>query len=457
MREEIRKEERNRVATMAVIACSVVAVVAIVVFLIALVNGWLIGGEAMVKVPNYVGEYYDQIEELDGLSVKINSQVYNDEVEAGIVMEQQPVADTEVAQDTVVWLTISMGPEPEVKTMEDLTGWNKSQAESYLKGQGMVPVLMEEESSEFEPDQVIRTEPAVGEELTDGQTITIYYCTVKTVKMPDVTGRLYEVAESMLNSYGFDYVRSESVESDKPEGTVLEQSVEKDEEIPVNTEIILTVATKKLIAMQNVVGKDYEVAEGILNGLGFSKIKKEEKPSEQKEGTVLEQSVKVNEEIAADTEITLTVAVPMTGKVKDVTGKSYDVAKEILEGLGFKVKMVEEASDEVEGTVLNQSVKAGEEVALDTEITLTVAVVRKAKIINVVGQQADAAEKNLNDLGFKNVIVREIESNAEKGEVVKQSVSGGSTIAVDTEIILTVSKGPAATEPPATDAPEEVG
>ena len=391
MREEIRKEERNRVATIAVIACSVVAVIAIVVFLIALVNGWLIGGDAMVTVPNYVGDYYSQIEPVEGLNIKINSNVYDDEVEAGRVIEQKPEADSQVAQDTVIWLTVSMGPEPEVKTMEDLTGWDAAQAESYLKGQGMNPVLIEEESDAFEADQVIRTEPEVGDELTDGQTINVYYCSVKTVKMLDVLGKDYAVAYSMLDSCGFKDISFESVESNEKEGTVLEQSVDAGENISVTTKIVLTIATAKMVQIENVVGENLETAKRILGVQGFSK---------------------------------------------------------------FNVD--EQESSEEPGTVLKQSVKAGEEVDINTTITLTVAIQKTAKMINVIGQQGETAKENLEDLGFAKVTIEEVENNAEKGEVIKQSVNRGDEIPVDTEIVLTVSKGPAPTEPPVQENTREV-
>ncbi|MBR3974085.1 MAG: PASTA domain-containing protein [Oscillospiraceae bacterium] len=385
MREEIREEERNRVATIAVIACSVVAIVAIVVFLIALVNGHLIGGNEDLLVPDLTGKYYETIDldGYEGFTITLATHTYSDEVEEGKVIEQSPKPGDKVAQDTVIWLTVSMGPEPDIRIMTDLVGWDWVKAESYLKGQGMVPVMLEEVDPDAQPDTVIRTDPAADEELTEGQEVKVYYCVAETAEMLDVVGKDFEVAKKMLETKGFTNITSEPVPSDEKEGTVLEQSVKKGEEIPLDTEIVLSVAAAETAEMPNVVGRDVEVAKGILEGAGFK-----------------------------------------------------------------YVKVVEKDSDEKEGTVLKQSEKAGEEIAIETEIELTVAVVKKATMINVVGQQYQDAKDNLESLGFKNVTFEEVENNAEKGEVLKQSVAKNTKVAVDTEIVLTISKGPAPTDPP---------
>lgn len=136
--------------------------------------------------------------------------------------------------------------------------------------------------------------------------------------------------------------------------------------------------------------------------------------------------------------------------MKNVVGKDFDVAAEILNGLGFpNITKKETASDEKEGTVLEQSVKANEEIPLDTEIILTVAKTKTAKMINVVGQQSTVAQENLTDLGFTKVTIEWAESSTEKGRVIDQSVARGETVPVNTEIVLTVSAGPAETDPPA--------
>ena len=79
---------------------------------------------------------------------------------------------------------------------------------------------------------------------------------------------------------------------------------------------------------------------------------------------------------------------------------------------------------------------------------------------DVTGMDESTARKVLDQLGFKNVEVRTVESDRPKGIVVKQSVVEGTEIDVTTQIILSLSEGPVETTAPEeteeeTTVPEE--
>ena len=59
--------------------------------------------------------------------------------------------------------------------------------------------------------------------------------------------------------------------------------------------------------------------------------------------------------------------------------------------------------------------------------------------------------KRLNDYGFTNVEPEYIADEAPKNQVIDQSVSDGMELDVNTRIVLTVSTGPAETEPEETE------
>ena len=152
-REEIREEEnRNRIATISIIACSVVAIVAIIGFLVALVNGGILNqNKNMVTVPQLVNKYYDyeSLSDVVGLEIELYQQVYSDEYEKGKIIKQEPSEGASVVQGTVVKVTVSMGPEPVVKKMENLIGQEKSVAISFINGQQMgLNVLERQEFSD---------------------------------------------------------------------------------------------------------------------------------------------------------------------------------------------------------------------------------------------------------------------------------------------------------------------
>jgi len=240
----------STVGTVAIVVCCLVAAMAIILFLVALFNGMLLNRDRdLVEVPNLVGQMYtEDLEEIyKDFTIKFNDQQYDDEYEKGRIMQQEPVAENgiKVQKGSELWITISMGQEPEVKVMESLIGISLEEAESYLRGQGYTPLHWLEYSEFYEAGHVIRTDPAVGTELTEGQTIKLYVSKgpeVELEEMPDVTGMDEATARKVLNQLGFKNVETRTVESDRPKGIVVKQSEPEGVEIDVTTQIILSLS-----------------------------------------------------------------------------------------------------------------------------------------------------------------------------------------------------------------------
>lgn len=249
-RKEERKEERNRVATTAIVICSAVAVFAIALFLLALFNGALLQEEKrLVDVPYLEGLSYSEslVEQYSDFIIRLQPQQYSDTYQAGQIMSQAPEGGQKVQKGTDLWLTVSMGEEPPVKIMANFVDIDVEQAKSVLTGQNFLPLIRMETSEEFEPGQIIRTEPVAGTELTDGQTVYLYVSTGKDVveeTMPNVVGMNIEVAKPLLEQLGFNNLRFEAVESSKPAGEVVYQSVEKNKAVDVTSEVIIHYADK---------------------------------------------------------------------------------------------------------------------------------------------------------------------------------------------------------------------
>ena len=247
IRREVREEERNRAATIAVVACSAVAIIAILIFLVVLVNGGLVGrGENLVYVPDLRGKYVDQTtDSVTGLVIEIDKYVNSDEYEKGKIIFHTPEYGAQVLQGTVIKVTVSLGPEPEAKTMGYMIGYQEADARAVLTGMGMVPVAMEEFSDFVEKGKVSRTDPAFGAVLTEGQTVYIYISKgpmIETAEMPYVIGLDYATAKKTLEELGFDnvtYVRKDG-KQDKDE--VIEQPYKKGEKVDVTTKIVLTIS-----------------------------------------------------------------------------------------------------------------------------------------------------------------------------------------------------------------------
>ena len=146
-----------------------------------------------------------------------------------------------------------------------------------------------------------------------------------------------------------------------------------------------------------------------------------------------------------------------TARVPDgLVGEKYTTAVTILNNNGFeKVTPKEEPSLDEEGTVTRISVTPGSEVDVTTEIILYYS---SGEIIesmpSVIGMTEAQARQELNKKNFKNIEVQEeYHDEIDAGKVCDVSIAAGVRVDVSTTIVLTVSKGPKPTEPPATTAP----
>lgn len=168
---------------------------------------------------------------------------YNSEYEAGVIYQQSPRAGRTVKEGQKLTLTISLGTEwvtvPETRDMDADT------AVESLKALGLNVKQNPIQDESVAAGNVVRTQPAAGEQVTSDSTVTVYVSQVKikaTTTVPSVTGYLKEKAASELAQRNLTarYVEQPSSE---PEGTVLSQSVEPGTEVRMTTVITLTVST----------------------------------------------------------------------------------------------------------------------------------------------------------------------------------------------------------------------
>ena len=275
------EEERSKVATIAVVACSLVAIVAIVIFLIAIMNGGVGSSSQMVMVPTLVGKNYDTLQISNDLVLGEPQYAHNDTYEKGRVMEQSPKPGDKVAKGTEITVVVSLGPVPQAKTMEDLVGQKQTTAENFLKGQGVLFLCEEETSETVEAGRVIRTEPEAGYPLSAGQTVTLYVSTgpsTKTGVMPDIVNQSLETAKKILDRQGLnlEIVEVEEQNDDVEENYIIRTEPAAKEELETAQIVTLYVSTGPQKAkMINVVGEDLQTAIKMLNVAGFSNISAE--------------------------------------------------------------------------------------------------------------------------------------------------------------------------------------
>ena len=240
-----KDSERSRVATTAIVICCAVAVFAIIVFLIALFSGALLDQEKdTVEVPYLTGGLYSEalVEAHPDFNIRLRPQQYSDSHPKDEIISQQPTGGTKVQRGSDIWITVSMGPEPEVMKLDNFVGADAEEAYKLLDSQGFKPLKKKEASYVYEAGIVTRTDPAADSEVTAGQTIYIYVSTgpeVVEVPMPNVVGLELSRAKELIQQLGFTNVRYEPTESSRPENEVVYQSVSKNETVDVSTEVIV--------------------------------------------------------------------------------------------------------------------------------------------------------------------------------------------------------------------------
>jgi len=246
--EQRKAEERSRVATISIVVCSIVAVISLLVFMGSLFTGAFWNKEKdLVDVPYLVGKVYsDEVTDQNpDLVFRFQPQEYSSSYPAGQVIRQEPAGGSRVVRGTEIVITISLGEEPLVKVMEDLVGVTKEEAISFLTGQGFLTLVRNDTSDMYDVDEVIRTEPAAGTELVEGQTIYLWVSTGPKMtlgEVPDVIGMDKDIAVRMLNTSKFVNIRLRAVPSGEIPGTVIYQSETPGTEIDVSTEILLEYA-----------------------------------------------------------------------------------------------------------------------------------------------------------------------------------------------------------------------
>ena len=311
--EEARK---NKITTIAIISCAAVMVVAIIIFLVV-----LLGSDTQVEVPNLVGRNYEFIDE-KSLGFKVQyEEAYDDEVEAGKIISQDPPAGTKVVKGHgTVFVTVSKGPKVETIYMPDVTGKTKEEAKEELK---KLPIqitynpVVEQSHETVEAGKIIKTDPDMGAELSAKQTVTLYISTGPEVRpgtMPSVVGSTLADAQQRLDDQNLHLdIKVEEVFDDTViKGNVI--SVEPAEGQEITTGMTVTIKVSKgpqVIVMPNYVNFEFDKARAELIEEGYKKeymTRKDEYHPTIPEGVIIFQSVDAQTEIPVNQPIEFVVS-----------------------------------------------------------------------------------------------------------------------------------------------------
>ncbi len=232
---------------------TIVVVVICAVIVVAIIAGaWRPGSEKMTTIPDLVGMQYEDAVEIyeDSLVLNVEKESYSEEYAAGVIYDQSLAAGQEIEQDADgkvrVAIAVSLGTQK--YTVPDVANMDESAAKAALEELGFTVRKVSEESTMeagFEKGKAMRTEPEAGTEVEAGKTIVLYVSAgiaVDEVKVPELVGKTMEEVEIDVAHLNLVLV-PEEVESEEPEGTIVEQSIEPGEIVISGTEITVKVSS----------------------------------------------------------------------------------------------------------------------------------------------------------------------------------------------------------------------
>ena len=195
----------------------------------------------------------------------------SDEYDKGKILETDPKKGTTIKEGDVVKLTISKG---KYIVIDDYIGMDEEKATKVLEKLGL-EVEIEEEVSSKSRGTVIDQSIDEGEKLDPTKKkelkITLTVSKGNYTIIGDYLGMDVEKAKEALAKLGFEVVVKEE-ESEKPVGTVIDQSLQSGHKVDpdeTNRTITLTVSSGVKIEVPNVVGMDINAAKSRLESKGF--------------------------------------------------------------------------------------------------------------------------------------------------------------------------------------------
>lgn len=159
-----------------------------------------------VDMPNVVGRNVDQAVELLealGLNAKIERKT-DREVPEDEVISQNPAPQNKVNKGSEVSLVVSAGKAQ--NTVPDVGNQDQVEAAAALAEAGFKVSRANEASAQVEAGRVIRTNPAAGEQLDEGSTVTMVVSTgPEQATIPSLIGKTAAEAKAEVEAAGFVY------------------------------------------------------------------------------------------------------------------------------------------------------------------------------------------------------------------------------------------------------------
>jgi serine/threonine-protein kinase len=235
-RPDTRRRRTNPWAIAGLAGLAVVAIVALIIGVLANTGG------GNIQVPNLVGESKQDAESLltdAGLRFTDETEE-NPDCTPNEVLRQNPTQGTAVARGSTVSFTWCAGAgEVEVPVV---IGFDEAHARLLLEEAGLEATSTPVDSSEPQ-GEVLGVEPAEGQMVAGGSTVTLRVSKGNYKKVPNVVGETQAAAEAILRTAGFTVIQpiQQDVTDPAQDGIVIGQNPEADDERDPTFQVIIYV------------------------------------------------------------------------------------------------------------------------------------------------------------------------------------------------------------------------
>ncbi|MGP2439985.1 Stk1 family PASTA domain-containing Ser/Thr kinase [Streptomyces sp. JW3] len=228
------------------------------------------------------------------------------------------------------------------------------------------------------------------------------------ISAPNFVGQTKAEAKQQAVNADLKVAFTEDSCEDEAKGKICSQDPGSGDTMDKDTTINLVVSTgAPKVEVPDVEGKSYSDAEAALKEAGFEVEQKTEESSEEPD-TVLSQNPEAGTSKTKGSTVTLTVAKETSQvTVPDVTGKTPDEAKSLLEaqGLSLGSQSTEESSAQDEGKIFEQSLSPGSSAdrgsTVDVKIAKKPAEETKFAMPKVTGMTVADAKNVLSQAGLE--------------------------------------------------------
>ena len=260
--EQKEKQKKHRSPVSAALIFSVIAVVVFCVGAFCFVQKILdpFGGtdSSKINAPNLKGLYYSQViadPQYSNVVIAEGEYVYNETVDAGKIISQEPEANRKIDPGATITVTISRGNR--TFALPNYVNSDARQAKIELDRFGVQCVeAAPEYNDEIENGFVIRTDPAAGTMLTEGDTVTI---TVSRgpefvmVDMPDLMGKPLNTALELLDVAGLEWDEPVYTEADGEPDLVIYQSIAPGTQVEKGTRVSFQLSKERELPPEPVI------------------------------------------------------------------------------------------------------------------------------------------------------------------------------------------------------------